>query len=145
ERVHIDQTYNASIERVNYHLSEDSDRLLNGRMRIINVWRAIHHPAAHKLLAVSNWRYLDEHDLVPVHFVYPHWTSSTYIMRYNPQHKWWHLSGQTPDELTAIKCYESEVDLARLTPHSTFADASSPKEAPHRESIEARPLVFDTE
>ncbi|RPD62733.1 hypothetical protein L226DRAFT_458504 [Lentinus tigrinus ALCF2SS1-7] len=145
ERVHIDQTYNASVERVKYHLPEDADRLLKGRVRIINVWRPIHHPVAHKPLAVSDWRYLDEHDLVSVHFIYPHRTGSTYSVRYNPQHKWWHLSGQTPDEVTLIKCYDSEVDRARLTPHSAFADASSPKEAPHRESIEVRALVFDTD
>ncbi|TBU23189.1 hypothetical protein BD311DRAFT_868949 [Dichomitus squalens] len=145
ERVHIDQTYNASVERVKYHLPEDAERLLKSRVRIINVWRPIHHPVAHKPLAVSDWRYLDENDLVPVHFIYPHRTGSTYSVKYNPNHQWWHLSDQTPDEVTLIKCYDSESDRARLTPHSAFADASSPAEAPHRESIEVRVLVFDTE
>ena len=142
--MHIDQTYNASVERVKYHLPEDAARLLKSRVRIINVWRPIHHPVAHKPLAVSDWRYLDEKDLVSVHFIYPHRTGSTYSVRYNPAHKWWHLAGQTPDEVTLIKCYDSEEDRARLTPHSAFADASSPEEAPHRESIEVRALVFDT-
>ena len=72
ERVHIDQTYDASVARVLRHLGEDAERLLKGRVRIINVWRPIHHLAAHKPLAVSDWRYLDtEHDLVPVRFIYP--------------------------------------------------------------------------
>ena len=72
ERVHIDQTYDASVARVHRHLGEDADRLLKGRVRIINVWRPIHNPVAHKPLAVSDWRYLDEkHDLVPVRFIYP--------------------------------------------------------------------------
>lgn len=54
------------------HLGEDADRLLKGRVRIINVWRPIGHPVAHKPLAVSDWRSLDtEHDLVPVRFIYP--------------------------------------------------------------------------
>nr|VWO99179.1 N/A [Ganoderma boninense] len=145
ERVHIDQTYNASVERVKHHLPEDAARLLQSRVRIINVWRPIHHPVAHKPLAVSDWRHLDEKDLVSVHFIYPHRTGSTYSVRYNPAHRWWHLAGQTPDEVTLIKCYDSETDRARLTPHSAFADASSPAEAPHRESIEVRALVFDSE
>ncbi|KAI0755230.1 hypothetical protein C8Q80DRAFT_1143791 [Daedaleopsis nitida] len=145
ERVHIDQTYNASVERVKYHLPEDAERLLKGRVRIINVWRPIRHPVAHKPLAVSDWRYLDEKDLVSVRFIYPHRTGSTYSVKYNPEHKWYYLSGQTPEEVTLIKCYDSEADRARLTPHSAFADASSPNEAPHRESIEVRALVFDTE
>lgn len=69
----------------------------------------------------------------------------TFSVKHNPDHRWYYLSNQTPDEVTLIKCYDSEVDRARLTPHSAFLDATAPKEAPHRESIEVRALVFDTE
>jgi len=146
ERVHIDQTYDASIKRVHYHLGDDADRLLKGRVRIINVWRPIQNPVAHKPLAVSDWRYLDEaHDLVPVRHIYPHREGSTFSVRYNPKHQWYYLSNQTPEEVTLIKCYDSEVDRARLTPHSAFWDKSTPPVAPHRQSIEVRCLVFDQE
>lgn len=146
ERVHIDQTYDASVKRVQYHLPDEAERLLKGRVRIINVWRPIHHPAAHKPLAVSDWRYLDtEHDLVSVRHIYPHREGSTFSVKYNPNHKWYYLSNQTPDEVTLIKCYDSEVDRARLTPHSAFADKTSSPELPTRESIEIRCLVFDSE
>lgn len=146
ERVHIDQTYQASVNRVHYHLPKDADRLLKGRVRIINVWRPIRNPVAHKPLAVSDWRKLDtEHDLVSVRFIYPDREGSTFSVKYNPQHEWWYLGGQTPEEVTLIKCFDSETDRARLTPHSAFLDEGSPKEAPHRESIEVRALVFDTE
>lgn len=146
ERVHIDQTYDASIKRVHYHLGDEAERLLNGRVRIINVWRPIQHPVAHKPLAVSDWRFLDEtHDLVPVRHIYPHREGSTFGVRYNPKHQWYYLSNQTPEEVTLIKCYDSEVNRARLTPHSAFPDSTSPPEAPQRESIEVRCLVFDAE
>ena len=71
--------------------------------------------------------------------------TGTFSVKYNPDHHWYYLSDQTPDEVTLIKCYDSAVDKARLTPHSAFLDSSSPQEAPHRESIEIRCLVFDTE
>ncbi|PCH36584.1 hypothetical protein WOLCODRAFT_140509 [Wolfiporia cocos MD-104 SS10] len=146
ERVHIDQTFDASVKRVKYHLPDEADRLLAGRVRIINVWRPIHHPAAHKPLAVSDWRYLDTtNDLVHVRFIYPHREGSTFSVRYNPNHKWHYLSNQTPEEVTLIKCFDSQEDRARLTPHSAFLDASTPPELPQRESIEIRCLVFDTE
>ncbi|KAH9910967.1 uncharacterized protein BXZ73DRAFT_108331 [Epithele typhae] len=109
---------------------EDADRLLKSRVRIINVWRPIHHPVAHFPLAVSDWRHLDEKDLVPSDLIYPTRTGGTY---------------STPEAVTLIKCYDSEEDRARLTPHSAFADESSPADAPHRESIEIRALVFDSE
>jgi len=146
EQVHIDQTFDASVARVHRHLGEDAERLLKGRVRIINVWRPIHHPVAHKPLAVSDWRTLDtEHDLVSVRFIYPDRAGGTFAVRHNPNHKWYYLSNQTPEEVTLIKCYDSEVDRARLTPHTAFMDKTSPKDAPHRESIEVRCLVFDTE
>ena len=120
---------------------------MKGRVRIINVWRPIHHPVAHKPLAVSDWRYLDQNDLVPVRFIYPHREGSTYSVRYNPEHKWYYLSDQTPDEVTLIKCFDSEVreGCARLTPHSAFVDPTTPSDKPHRQSIELRALLFDVE
>ena len=44
-----------------------------------------------------------------------------------------------------IKCYDSKEDRARLTPHTAFSDDRSPKDAPERQSIEIRALVFDNE
>ncbi|KAH9940475.1 uncharacterized protein BXZ73DRAFT_98904 [Epithele typhae] len=115
------------------------------RVRIINVWRPIHHPVAHFPLAVSDWRTLDTKDLIAVDLVYPTRRGETYGVRHNPAQKWYYLVDQTPDEVTLIKCYDSQENLARLTPHTAFQDGTSPKDAPHRESIEIRALVFDAE
>ena len=143
--MHIDQAYHASVARVKHHLPAEADRLLKSRVRLINVWRPIQNPVAHKPLAVSDWRTLDARDLVPVQYYYPDRTGATFSVRYNPAHRWWYLAQQTPGEVTLIKCYDSETDRARLTPHSAFADKSSSPELPTRESIEIRCLVFDSE
>lgn len=146
ERVHIDQTFDASVARVHRHLGEEAPRLLKSRVRLINVWRPIGHPVAHKPLAVSDWRHLDtKNDLVPVRFIYPDREGGTFSVKHNPGHQWYYLSNQTPEEVILIKCFDSEVDRARLTPHTAFLDSTSPKDAPHRESIEIRALVFDSE
>ena len=71
--MHVDQTFKSAVERVHHHLGDEADRLLQGRVRLINVWRPIHHPVAHHPLAVAHWRSLDpEHDLVPSRLIYPH-------------------------------------------------------------------------
>ncbi|KAH9936623.1 uncharacterized protein B0H18DRAFT_868366 [Fomitopsis serialis] len=146
ERVHVDQTFDAALHRVRHELPDEADRLLQRRIRIVNVWRPIHHPVAHKPLAVSDWRSVDkEHDLVPVRLIYPDRESSSFSVRYNCAHRWYYLSNQTPDEVILIKCYDSAVDRARLAPHSAFVDSGSSPSAPHRHSIEVRCLVFDTE
>lgn len=81
ERVHVDQTFQASIARVHHHLGADADRLLKSRFRLINVWRPIGNPVADKPLAVSDWRTLDtEHDLVTVRYIYPDREGGTSLM-----------------------------------------------------------------
>ncbi|KAH9856791.1 hypothetical protein C2E23DRAFT_722103 [Lenzites betulinus] len=147
ESVHVDQTYDATVKRVREHLPEEADRLLQSRVRLINVWRPIQNPVAHKPLGVSDWRSLAEaRDLVPVRLIMPHRVGHTFAVRYHPDHRWYYLSSQTPDEVTLIKCYDSEVDgRARLTAHSAFLDSTSSPDAPHRQSIEVRALVFDAE
>jgi hypothetical protein len=37
---------------------------------------------------------------------------------------------------------ESKEDVARLTPHTAFSDPTTPADAPARQSIELRALVF---
>lgn len=146
QRVHVDQTYTAAEERVRLHLGDEAERLLKGRYRIINVWRPILNPVAHNPLAVADYRSLDpERDLVPTRHIYANREGSTFAVRHNPNHKWYYLSDQTPDEVTLIKCFDSDLDKARLTPHSAFQDNTSPKDAPQRQSIEVRVLVFDAE
>lgn len=69
-----------------------------------------------------------------------------FYVTHNSNHKWYYLSRQTPDEVILIKCYDSEVDRARLSPHSAFPDTVwSTKDDPLRESIEIRALLFDSE
>jgi hypothetical protein len=51
-----------------------------------------------------------------------------------------------PDEAFLIKCYDSKTDgRARFAPHTAFTDPTSPANAPPRESIELRTLVFHPE
>ncbi|KAI0051167.1 hypothetical protein FA95DRAFT_1580738 [Auriscalpium vulgare] len=106
-RVHVDQSFEGGIARVRRHLPEDADRLLQGRVRIINVWRPIANPVAHHPLA----------------------------------------SNQTPDEVVLVKCFDTDETpgRARLTPHTAFLDTRSPADAPQRQLIEIRALVFDRE
>jgi len=148
KRVHVDQTYEAAYSRVRHHLSpEDASRILQHRFRIINVWRPIKAPVAHIPLALADWRTLNQtDDLVPVRFIGPDREGAVFSLKHNPEHKWHFLADQTPEEVTLIKCFDSEEDgRARLAAHSAFDDATSPKDAPQRQSIEVRALVFDVE
>jgi len=147
KRVHVDETFASAPERVlEYFLPDEAERLLKGRYRIINVWRPIANPVAHEPLALADYRSVDpENDLVSVRIILPDREIYIFNLKHNPGHKWYYLSDQTPDEVILLKSFDSDVDKARLAPHSAFEDSTSPADAPQRQSIEVRALVFDTE
>ncbi|TFK84967.1 hypothetical protein K466DRAFT_654481 [Polyporus arcularius HHB13444] len=145
-QVHIDQTPASARARVQRHLpEEDVPKLLAGRFQIINLWRPISHPAYDWPLALCDYRSVDrENDLVPTTLKYPDRDGETYSVKFNPGNKWKYLRGMAPEEVVFIKCYDSKDDgaTATFTPHTAFEDPTTPEDAPLRESIELRLLVF---
>lgn len=142
-RIHVDQTPAAGIARVRQHMGEEADALLKGRAQIINVWRPIRGPVLDHPLALCDWRSVDEADLVATDLVYPDHRGEIYSITPNPRHRWHYLSAMRPEEVLLIKCFDTATDgRARLTPHTAFADPTTPADAPPRQSIELRALVF---
>lgn len=66
------------------------------------------------------------------------------------KHQFWYMKDMTPDEVMLLKCYDSfgegmvygKKGMAVRTPHTAFEDPLTPKDAPGRQSIEVRCLVF---
>ncbi|CAA7262495.1 unnamed protein product [Cyclocybe aegerita] len=145
-QVHVDQTTAASIARVHRHLpASDVPRLLERRFQIINLWRPIGNPAYDWPLALCDFRSVDQkRDMFPVALIYPDREGETQGVKFNENHKWKYLRGMTPDEVVLIKCFDSIQDgsVAVFTPHTGFSDPATPSDAPLRESIELRALVF---
>ena len=104
----------------------------------------------------SGWRTVDgNHDLLETRRVLegglvPEPNGGLYNVRHSEKHQWYYLSDQTPEEVTFIQCCDSKVweeggAGAVGAPHTSFNDTRSPPEAPRRQSIEVRCLVFDAE
>lgn len=81
--------------------------------------------------------------------------------KYSPDYKWYYLSDQTPDEVTLLKIFdtgegvtkrmfkhsfendrETETVCVTETPHAAFKPNYAGTDAPYRQSIEVRALVF---
>ncbi|KAI1462246.1 hypothetical protein F4805DRAFT_409866 [Annulohypoxylon moriforme] len=68
----------------------------------------------------------------------------------NTAHKFYYQKDMTPDEVLLLKCYDSwgegqplgKDGIAVRTPHTAFIDPQIPQDAPGRQSIEVRCLVF---
>jgi hypothetical protein len=145
-RVHVDQSYAASQSRVPHHLPDEAESLLAGRVQIINVWRPIGKPVQRDPLAVCEASSVAEEDLIPVPLILPNREGATLSVLYSPNHRWCYKRGLTPEEVILIKNYDSKEDgRARRAPHSAFTDPTAVEDAPTRESIEVRCLVFHPE
>ncbi|WP_149535484.1 CmcJ/NvfI family oxidoreductase [Siccirubricoccus phaeus] len=142
-RVHVDHTARSGPQRVRDLLPEEAEELLKGRVQVVNLWRPIRGPVLDSPLAFADARSFPFEDYVPTDLVYPHRVGETYSVRYNPAHRWFYVPALQRDEALLIKCYDSETDgRARFVAHTAFVDPTTPADAPPRESIELRTLVF---
>lgn len=144
QRVHIDQTPTSATERVRYHLPEEAEQLLQGRYRIVNVWRPLNGPVMGSPLAVADGASVRDEDLIGVEHRYPDRTGQTAAVRFYPGQKWYYWSGMKNDERLFLKCSDSDESVGQWgrVPHSAFTDPRTPEGAVGRESIEVRALVF---
>lgn len=143
QRVHIDHTARSGPQRVRDLLPDEAEELLKGRVQVINLWRPIRGPVQDSPLAVCDATTIEFNDLVPSDLVYQHRVGETYSVKYNPAHRWFYVPRSQPDEALLLKCSDTRTDVpARFTPHSAFIDPTAPADAPPRESIEVRTLVF---
>jgi hypothetical protein len=142
-RVHVDHTAKSGPQRVRDLIPADADALLRGRVQVVNIWRPIRGPLLDAPLAVCDARSVAPDDLVPSDLIYPNRVGETYSVTYRPAHRWFYFPEMRVDEALLLKCYDSETDgRARFAPHTAFTDPTTPADAPPRESIELRTLVF---
>jgi hypothetical protein len=142
-RVHVDHTETSGPRRVRDLLPDEADKLLRGRVQIVNIWRPIRGPLLDAPLAVCDAATVKPEQLVASDLVYPTRVGETYSVTYDPAHRWFYVPRMRADEALLLKCYDSRNDgRARFAPHSAFTDPSTPADAPPRESIEIRALVF---
>jgi len=140
---HNDYTEWSGPQRVRDLLPEEAEALLERRFAIIQVWRAINKPIQANPLALADARSVAPEDLMVAERRYPHRVGQTYRLRYNPAHRWFYFPEMRRDEALVFKVFDSEKDgRARFTPHTSFHDPGSPRDAAPRQSIEARALAF---
>jgi hypothetical protein len=142
-RVHVDHTADSGPQRVRDFFGDEAEALLRGRGQVINLWRPIRGPLRDAPLAVCDVESVAPGDLVASDLVYQHRVGEIYGVTFNPSHRWFYVPQMQPDEALLLKCFDSATDgRARFAPHTAFEDPTTPADAPPRESIEIRTLVF---
>ena len=142
-RVHVDHTEHSGPQRVHDLLPDEAEALLRGRVQIVNLWRPIAGPVRDMPLAVCDATTVASGDLVASDLIYPDRQGETYQVRFNAAHRWYWLPEMTTDEALLLKVYDSARNgPARFSPHTAFAQPNALPDAPPRQSIEIRALLF---
>ena len=142
-RVHNDYTAWSAPQRVRDLMGGEADELLKHRFAINNVWRPIVGPLLRSPLALCDAETLEADNLVASELRYPNRTGETYAITYNSNQRWYYFPRMQPDEALLIRCFDSaRSGPARFSAHGAFDDPQTPADAPPRESIEVRTLVF---
>ena len=143
KRVHNDYTAWSSPKRVRDLMGDEAEELLKHRFAIVNLWRPIRGPVLESPLTLCDAQSLAEEDLVASDLRYPDRTGETYAITYNPNQCYYYFPKMQPDEPVLIRCFDSApTGAARFSAHTGFDDPTSPPDAPPRESLEVRMLVF---
>lgn len=141
--VHNDYTDRSAPQRVRDLLGAEAETLLRGRFAIMNTWRPIRGPVRRLPLGFLHPASVAPEDLILAEMRYRDRTGEIYEIAHSPAHRWLYVPEMRREEVLLFKCYDSARDgRARFLPHTGFDDAATAADAPPRESIETRSLVF---
>ncbi len=142
-RAHNDYTATSIPRRVRDLLGDEAEVLLEHRVAEVNVWRPIKGPVETAPLAFADASSVASEDLIATDLVYPERRGEIYEVAHNPEQRWFYIPRMAREEAVLIKGYDSLEDgTARFAPHTAFDDPTTRPDAPPRESIEIRTLVF---
>lgn len=142
--IHNDYTDASARTRLQDLLSPEQTRQrLAGRFAIVNVWRPIKGPVINSPLACCDATTTTAAELVASERRAKERVGELELVSFSPVHQWYYYPLMTPDEVVLIKTFDSATDgRARRSVHTAFDNPLATVDAPPRESIESRLLVF---
>ena len=141
--VHNDYTERSAPQRVWDFFPDEADTLLAGRFAIIQTWRSIAARIESHPLAMCDGSTIPETGFIRNERRYRDRTAETYHISYHPAHRWYYFPRMARDEALVFKVFDTDAAAGvRFTAHTAFNDPTTAADAPPRESIEMRALVF---
>ncbi|KAK7516248.1 uncharacterized protein IWZ02DRAFT_421033 [Phyllosticta citriasiana] len=142
--VHVDQGPVGAVRRVHQHVGYGADKLLKGRVQVVNVWRPLNGPVKDWPLATMDFTTIKPSNIHPVNLYRNRFElrGQTCGISHHPDQRWYYLDSQRNDEVTFIKIFDNKPFVAsKLCAHCAFEHPNAPKDAPLRESMEVRCIV----
>lgn len=139
--VHCDYTHESGPTRVRQLFKDEAEDLLSRRVAFFNVWKPLNRVEENPL-AMCDVTSAPKEDFFKLYLRYRDRNGENYVLKYNPQHKWYYFPYMNNDKVITLKTYESDTNRARFVGHSAFVDPTSAEDAIIRESVEIRTICF---
>ncbi len=121
----------------------DAGKRLEKRFAIVNIWRSVAGVVHSSPLACCDAATLAPEDLIASERRAKDRIGELELVAFNPAHRWYYYPAMTAEEALLIKTFDAATDgRARRSIHTAFDNPLAPPDAPPRESIESRLLVF---
>lgn len=146
-QVHGDYTVRSGFSRArqlfeSHETPERLERALRGRFAFVNVWVPLA-TVKRDPLGLLEWHSQRPQDVRTVRIIFPHRVGEVYRVAHSPTQRWVYYPEMECGECLVFKVFDSATDgRARFSLHSAFEDPTSPPDAPARESVELRCIVF---
>ena len=90
------------------------------------------------------WPSFSDQPYINNYRVYDDRVGETTRFTYRPEHEWYWLPQQQPNEVSMLKCYDSVTDgsVSRWSFHSACVDSTAPEDARCRKNVVVRSFVF---
>ena len=121
----------------------EAESLVAGRFAIVNAWRSVRGTVRRSPLALCDASTLAPGDLVASERRAADRVGEIELASWNPAHRWYYYPAMTTGETLLLKTFDSADDgRATRTIHTAFESSDAAPDAPPRESIESRMLLF---
>ncbi len=142
--IHNDYTDASAVKRLQDLLPvNEAEHRLRHRFAIVNVWRSVAGTILSSPLACCDASTIKTVDLVASERRAKERIGELELVTWNPGHRWYYYPEMSCAEALLIKTFDSATNgPARRSIHTAFKHPKTPPDAPARESIESRLLVF---
>ena len=126
------------------HYSEtEADAKMSRRFMSINLAKPMETVRQYPFVLCA-WPSFADQPYITDYRIYDDRVGETTRFTHRPGHDWYWLPGQTPTEVSMLKCYDSVTDgsVSRWSFHTASFDPTAPDDAPCRRNVVVRSFVF---
>ena len=129
--------------RVQNYTAAEADAKMSRRFMSVNLAKPMETVQQNPFVLCA-WPSFADQPYITNYRVYDDRVGETTRFTHRPEHEWYWLPQQKPNEVSMLKCYDSVTDgsVSRWSFHSACVDPRLPREAPCRKNVVVRSFIF---